>query len=230
MSLTEEFFSSRSLASVAAAQRVAGAIRRSLAVQPQAALVVSGGSTPEDTFQLLADTDLRWDKVHIMLSDERCVPVDHEASNEGMIRRLLVTHRAASAKLVSIYESELSPEDQCGAVTEKLKSVPSPFSISLLGMGEDGHFASLFPDFDRLKEGADPDSDLRCMLVRTAASPHPRITLTMSTLLQCNEILLLFFGDTKRETYERAKLPDGDYPVSRLLQQQRTPVHTIWAP
>jgi 6-phosphogluconolactonase len=230
MSLTEEFFASRSLASEAAAQHMADAVKLSLANQQQAALVVTGGSTPEYCYRLLANTALPWNRVHILLSDERCVPVDHEASNEGMVRRLLVTNRAAGANLVSIYKDDLSPQDQCGSVVEKLNSVPSPFSISLLGMGEDGHFASLFPDFDRLNEGVDPDSDLRCMLVQTAASPHPRITLTMSTLLRCNEILLLFFGDAKREIYERAKLPDSDYPVSRLLQQERTPVHTIWAP
>lgn len=230
MSLTEEFFDSQSLASAAAAERVADALKKRLVDQPQASLVVTGGSTPENCYQLLAKTALPWDRVHIVLSDERCVPVDHEASNEGMIRRLLMTERAASANLVSIYAKELAPDDQCDAITEKLNSMPTPFSMSLLGMGEDGHFASLFADFDRLNEGLDPDSDQRCMLLRTAASPHPRITLTMSTLSRSNEILLLFFGATKRKIYERAKLPDCDYPVSRLLQQQQTPVHTIWAP
>ncbi len=230
MSLTEEFFDNQSLASAAAAERVADALKKRLVDQPQASLVVTGGSTPENCYQLLANTALPWDRVHIVLSDERCVPVDHEASNEGMIRRVLMTERAASANLVSIYAKELAPDDQCDAIAEKLNSMPTPFSLSLLGLGEDGHFASLFSDFDRLNEGLDPDSDHRCMLLRTAASRHPRITLTMSTLSRSNEILLLFFGATKRETYERAKLPDCDYPVSRLLQQQRTPVHTIWAP
>jgi len=229
MTLTEEFFARRSLASQAAAQHVAAAIERSLVDAPEAAVIVSGGSTPENCYEILANTALPWDKINILLSDERCVPVDHKASNEGMLRRSLMTNQANHATLVSIYDQELPLEDQCDTLSEKLNLLPLPFSTSLLGMGADGHFASLFADCGELNEGLNPDSERHCMLVRTAASSQSRITLTMSTLLQSREILLLFFGDTKREVYEQAKLPESDYPLSRLLQQQRTPVRVIWA-
>jgi 6-phosphogluconolactonase len=229
MMLTEEFFPSRLLASRAAARQITAAIERSLVNASETAVIVSGGSTPEHCYEILANTALPWDKVNILPSDERCVPVDHEASNEGMLRRSLMTNRATHATLVSIYDQGLPPEDQCGALCEKLNSLPLPFSTSLLGMGADGHFASLFADWEGLNEGLDPDTERRCMLVSTAASPQSRITLTMSTLLQSREILLLFFGDTKREVYEQAKLPESDYPLSGLLQQQRTPVRVIWA-
>ena len=230
MALTEEFFTSRSMASRAAAQHVVAAIQHGLAEAPETTIMVSGGSTPGDSYEILANSALPWSNVHVLLSDERCVPVDHEASNEGMVRRLLMNNLATDARLVSICDEDLSPQDQCDALSRRLTLLPTPFSIALLGMGEDGHFASLFADCDQPNDGFDPDSLRHCMLVRTAASFNLRITLTMSALLRSREILLLFFGDIKRETYENAKLPDSDYPLSRLLQQQRTPVRAIWAP
>ena len=228
--LNEEFFANRSLASQSVAKRITAALEHDLDKAPEAALIVSGGSTPKQCYELLANTQLAWDRVHILLSDERCVHPDHQASNEGMIRRSLVTHRAAKAKLVSVCDSDLPLVGNCDVLAEKMRALPKPYSAALLGIGEDGHFASLFPDFDRLDEGLDLDSKQSCMLVNTAASPHPRVTLTMPSILQSREVLLLFFGNEKRAMYERAKLGDCRYPLSRLLQQQHTPVRMFWAP
>ena len=230
MMIEEHFFASRELASQAAAQHISSAIGASLVDGAETVIIVTGGSSPKDCYEILASTALPWHKVHILLSDDRCVPVDHEASNEGMIRRLLLTKHAANANLVPIYKQELSPEDQCRLSSERMDSLPLPFSISLLGMGVDGHIASLFPDFSGLENGLDEGGQDQCLAVQTTASPHPRVTLTMATLIQSKEILLLFFGDEKRDIYERAKLPNSIYPVSRILQQDRVPVRTIWAP
>lgn len=230
MPLTEDLFDNRAVAAAAAADRVAHALGRDLVNQTEVSLVVSGGATPKGCFALLADTDLEWEKVHILMSDERCVAPRHAASNEAMIRRTLLKNRAASAELVPIFNEKLSPLEQCRALAGVIDTLPLPFSLSLLGMGEDGHFASLFPDIERLEAGLDLDNEQRCLPVQTAASPHLRITLTMSTLLRSREVLLLFFGDVKRDIYEQAKSPDSSYPIARLLQQNRTPVHAIWAP
>jgi 6-phosphogluconolactonase len=105
-----------------------------------------------------------------------------------------------------------------------------PFACSMLGMGEDGHFASLFPDADNLAAGLDIDGDKICIAVSTAASAQPRWSLTLAALSHSDEIALLFFGDAKRKVYEQAKQPNTDYPVSKLLLQKRAPVHVFWAP
>ena len=228
--VTEEFFDDRKLASQAAAERISSAIATSLDDAPETSIIVTGGSSPEHCYELLANTALPWGRVNILLSDDRCVPVDHEASNEGLIRRLLLTRHATNAKLLQIYNEELPPDEQCSTLSEQLDSLPLPFSISLLGMGADGHIASLFPDFAELEKGLDLCGEDRCLAVKTTASPFPRISLTMATLVQSRETLLLFFGDDKREVYERAKLVGGDYPVGRLLHQEQTPVHVFWAP
>ena len=230
MSITEEFFDDRPLASQAAARHVAAAISRQLADSPQAAIIVSGGSTPAECFKILADNDLGWNRVRIVPSDERCVHAEHDASNAGMIQRLLVTNRATDASLLTLYNQKLSAEEQCSDIEKSLASIVRPFAIALLGTGADGHFASLFADAEQITEGLDPDSDCNCVLVGTSASPYLRVSLTMRALLNSNEILLLFFGDTKREVYEQAKRPDSTYPVSKLLLQRRTPVRAIWAP
>ncbi len=228
--ISEQFFASRELASQAAAARISSAIRDSLVDSAETAIIASGGSSPEKCYESLADTALPWNRVHILISDDRCVPVEHEASNEGMIRRLLLTKHADTANLVPIYKQGLTPSDQCRILGEQLDSLPSPFSISLLGMGVDGHFASLFPDFAGLENGLDERGEDQCLMVETAASSFPRISLTMATLIQSRETLLLFFGDDKREIYESAKRPDSNFPISRLLQQEQTPMRAFWAP
>ena len=228
--IEEHFFASRELASEAAAQHISSAIGASLVDTAETAIIVTGGSSPVNCYELLADKALPWHNVHVLISDDRCVPVDHEASNEGMIRRSLLTKHAANANLIPIYKQDLLPEDQCRVLSEQMDSLPLPFSISLLGMGVDGHFASLFPDFSQLENGLDEGGEDRCLPVQTAASSYQRISLTMATMIQSREILLLFFGDEKREIYERAKRPDSNFPVSRLLQQEQTPVRAFWAP
>lgn len=230
MPLTEDLFENQTLAAEAAAARVAKALRRDLEHQPEVSLVVSGGETPQGCFALLAATDLEWDKVRFLMSDERCVASSHAASNEAMIRRTLLVKRAAGAELVPIYKEGLSAVEQCRKLARCIDTITLPFSVVLLGMGEDGHFASLFADFDQLEEGLATDNGKHCLPVQTAASPHARITLTLSTLLRSREIILYFFGNAKRDVYELAKCSDSNYPLGRLLQQEQTPVHAIWAP
>ncbi len=105
-----------------------------------------------------------------------------------------------------------------------------PFSASLLGMGEDGHFASLFPDFDGLQKALDPDNKAACTMVQTAGSPHLRISLTLSALLNSLHIVLLIFGEAKRLVFEAAKAGDSKYPIEALLHHSREPLTVIWAP
>ena len=97
-------------------------------------------------------------------------------------------------------------------------------------MGTDGHFASLFPDAENLAEGLDLESRTLCLPVKTAASPHARISLTLAALSRSDEIVLLFFGDEKRVIYDKAKAGNARYPVTRLLRQKRAPVYVYWAP
>ena len=226
----ENFFDSRDEASHAAAIRIAEALVRRLGAQGRASVVVSGGTSPAGVFAGLATKELDWSGVHVILSDERWVPADHEDSNERLVRDTLLTAMARDAKLLPVYKAGVTVEERCAELNDELRQAPFPFACALLGMGEDGHFASLFPDADTLEEGLDADSPRLCVPVNTAASPHPRVSLTLSALSRSDEILLLIFGDGKRAVYESAKRDANGHPVSHLLRQKRAPVHVYWAP
>ena len=226
----EKFFDTREAASVAAAERIHAALTKRLSLQKGASLVVSGGTTPGRCMEELAHTDADWDRVHVLLSDERWVPADDDSSNEKLVRETLMVNGASAARLQSAYSPDEDVADRCASLDAEIRALPFPFACSLLGMGADGHFASLFPDADNLDDGLDMDGSKLCIPVSTSASPHPRISLTLAALSRSDEIVLLFFGEDKLAVYEDAKLQTNGYPVSRLLRQKRAPVRVYWAP
>ena len=226
----DHFFETREAASVAAAKRITNALRRRLDAQKAASLVVSGGTSPVQCFAELSTQELDWQRISVLPSDDRWVPDDHDDSNEKLIREKLLVGRAAAADFLPFYTSAASIEDRCQELISDIRFVPFPFACSLLGMGADGHFASLFPDADNLSSGLDLESSDLCLPIRTQASPHMRISLTLAALSHSDEIVLLFFGEDKRAVFEEAKNGNDLFPVRRLLLQKRAPVHTYWAP
>lgn len=226
----DHIFETREQAAIAAARRIGEALLRRLDGQGEASLVVSGGTSPAGVFAELAKTTLNWPGVHVILSDERWVPPEHEDSNEKLVRETLLAGEAQDASLLPVYRPDVTIEERCSEISEELLQAPFPFACALLGMGEDGHFASLFPDAENLQEGLDVDSRQLCIPVQTAASPHPRVSLTLSALSRSDEIVLLIFGDAKRDVYEAARTSTNGTPVSHLLRQKRAPVRVYWAP
>ncbi len=224
-----EKFDSRDAASRAAAERIAAALERRIELQDKASVVVSGGTTPVKCFGYLSATELDWANVHIVPSDERWVPPGHEDSNERMIRSTLMTSHAANAELQSLYAEDVDVDDRCATLDSEILERPFPFACALLGMGEDGHFASLFPDADSLEDGLAVDTNRLSIAVNTDASPHPRISLTLAALSRSDEIVLLIFGDAKLDVLQRAHDVGNGFPVSRLLTQKRAPVTVYWA-
>ncbi len=193
-------------------------------------MIVSGGASPLATFRALRRQRLPWQKVTIVPSDERLVPPDHEDSNEGMLRRELLQEEAAAAKLLSL-AGTINPEDiQLATLNARLAKLTRPLDIVLLGMGDDGHSASLFPDSPDIADALhSPDC---CVLQQPAHLEAARLSLTPALLLDAREIVLLFFGAGKRSAYQRA-VAGGDVekmPVRFLLQQKVTPVSVYWAP
>lgn len=223
-------FESREAASKAAAERITDALHRRLDGQKDTSLVVSGGTTPAAALKRLSSAKLDWERVHVILSDERWVAPEHKDSNERMVREMLLQGNAAAANLLPVYSAESDIGARCAELDERIRIAALPFACSLLGMGADGHFASLFPDADNLEDGLDVDSMSLCLPVSTAASPHPRVSLTLSALSRSDEVLLLIFGEEKLAVYEKAVKSRDTYPVARLLLQKRAPVNVYWAP
>jgi 6-phosphogluconolactonase len=223
-------FTNRHAASSSAAETLAAGLQEAMAAGGRGSLVLSGGTTPGDCYSLLAEKRLDWARVSLVPSDERWVPPSEPASNERLIRHRMTHGAAGAARILSMYREGLEPDDAPAAITADLEALGDRFSGVLLGMGTDGHFASLFPDFEGLRDALDPTGATRCVVVRTAASPFPRISLTLPAMMRSPWIALLFFGDAKLAVFEAALDGDSRYPVSALLQQTSTPVRVLWAP
>lgn len=208
-------FDSRDLASEHTANLLAAALQQELKGHATASLVVSGGSTPQACFQHLAQIPLPWDKVLVTLTDERCVHAQHPDSNERMLHENLLTGYAAKARFVPLQE------------ISGLEEWSASFTAVLLGMGADGHFASLFPDAANLSHGLDLANPQTTINIHTKASPHPRLSMTLARLLKTKQLLLLAFGKEKQTILQEPTA----YPVDRLLQQQsRHPsMQILWA-
>ncbi|MGB5246258.1 MAG: 6-phosphogluconolactonase [Woeseia sp.] len=228
--ISEFFFASRGEASAAAASRLHDALASALSQQDKASIVLSGGSTPADTFKRLSQMPLAWDRVTVTLSDERWVPADHEDSNTRMLRNTLLTHQAQHAATLNLFRDGVDVAAALPQLEADFCALPLPFASVLLGMGEDGHFASLFPDFAGLRDALNLQSDAAFVPVSTAASPHPRISMTLSALLKSHEVILLIFGAAKRRVYEDAKAGVNTLPIATLLAQTHVPLRVIWAP
>lgn len=225
-------FKNRPEATAAAADLLVSLVGNVLDQSPAAiaSLVVSGGSTPGPCFELMSATSLDWSRVTVIPSDERWVPPDHTDSNERLIRKRLLTNQAIEGKILPLFRAATDPSQAPLLIENDLADIAQPFSAVLLGMGEDGHFASLFPDFDGLQKALDPGNKSACVLVQTAGSPHLRISLTLSALLHCTQTVLLIFGEAKREVFETAKAGGSAYPIEALLGETRKPMTVIWAP
>lgn len=228
----ERRYADATLLADAVAARVAEQLRDALAARGEASLVVPGGRTPVPVFDRLCTVNLDWSHVSLLLSDERWVPATHEDSNEGLVRARLLREQAAAGRLVSLYRPTDSPGAALDAMEKELAAVPRPFDAVLLGMGEDGHFASLFPGDAALRVGLVESGVHDCVAIDEPHNGHQRLSLALSCLLQARVIVLMFLGVAKREVYEAA-LRDAEarrYPVAALLRQRRAPVEVHWAP
>jgi 6-phosphogluconolactonase len=227
-----QHFENRTAASAAAAELLCGRVSEALDSAPgaQATLVVSGGSTPGPCFDRLSSESLDWSRVTVIPSDERWVAVSDPASNENLIRSRLLKDRAAAGKVLSFYRPGLDATEAPAAIGRDLARLAPVFSAVLLGMGEDGHFASLFPDFAGLRQALEPRAETTCLLVKTAGSPYLRISLTLAALLRSVHIVLLIFGEAKRKVFETALDGGSAFPVEALLRETRVPLTVVWAP
>jgi len=211
-------------------QHIAQRLKEDLARQERAVLVVSGGRSPAPLFQALSVQALAWERVAVTLADERWVPPDHADSNEALVRRHLLKGRAAAARLVPFWTGDATPEVAAPSVCATLGDLPHPFSQVILGMGEDGHIASLFPDAPELAEGL--QTGAAALAVHPGRAPHARLSLSLRALLDSRDVVLMVAGEAKRRLLEEAlgAGPVEALPVRAILRQTTVPVSVFWAP
>ena len=204
------------------ADDVAAAIARRLARDGAASLVVSGGRTPGPFLRSLAQQSLDWPRVTVLLADERRVPLDHPGSNQRALRAAF----AATAAAVSLHDIDPTAVDAPERWRARLAGAARPFAAVVLGMGEDGHFASLFPGMPGLGDALDPHGPATVVEAVAPAEPRARLSLTLAALLDTTLLALYVTGAAKLAVLQRAAR-SGDamaLPVRALLRQQRAPL------
>lgn len=210
-----------------AAAHIAAALSRALTAPGWARLLVSGGKSPIPLFATLAQQPLDWSRVSIGLVDERLLPPDHADSNAALVRTHLLQGAAAAARFTLLVDD---PSDRCGCIA-RANATWQPPTMAILGMGEDGHTASLFPGAAQLPAALDPAGRDPYVAIDPPAAPYPRISASLPALLQAGECVLWLIGAGKRAVFERARLaPDPALPISLLLHHHRAPLTVFLAP
>ncbi|SRR5690554_122331 len=171
---------------------------------PRASLVVSGGSTPLPFFRALSVRGLDWSRVDVVLADERWVDENDEASNTRLVRDNLLQNRAASARFLSLKQPGATPTEGLEQVKAELADLTLPLDVVILGMGNDGHTASLFPDAPELAWAMNPECQSIVAAITPASQPQKRITLTWSALRGARFTALHLKGKDKLATLQRA--------------------------
>jgi len=209
---------------------IAGSLAAAISARGLASLVVSGGRSPVRLFKILRTQPLDWDRVCIALADERWVSPEDPASNERLVRDFLLKDHAASARFLGLKNGAPTPDLGAVSAWETFARVPRPFDAVILGMGDDGHTASLFPGSPNLPSALNAAAG--CVGMWSPVAPHPRLSLNLTALLDSRRIAVLITGESKWHTYAAACAagPVEDMPVRAVLRQSRTPVDVLWSP
>jgi 6-phosphogluconolactonase len=214
------------------AAQIAKSLTAAIGARGLASLVVSGGRSPVRLFEILRTQTLDWSRVCIALADERWVDPQNEASNERLVRDVLLKDQAATARFHGLKNGAPTPDLGAVSAWETFARVPRPFDAMILGMGDDGHTASLFPGSPNLPSALNPAAAAGCVGTWSPAAPHPRLSLNLTALLDSRRVVVLISGESKWRTYTAAYAagPAQDMPVRAVLHQSRTPVDVMWSP
>ncbi len=191
----------------AAAAEIADALRGGAQT-----LVLAGGTTPRRCYELLAELDVQWGRVSVLFGDERCVPPDHPDSNYRMVKESLLD-RVAPATIYRM-PAELGPDEGADAYAEVVANV-APLDLVLLGVGEDGHVASLFPGHPLLSA-----TGLTAGIRDSPKPPPERVTLTLEAIRDAGRVLIIATGAGKAGAValaKRGEVPSGMIPGARWL-------------
>jgi 6-phosphogluconolactonase len=201
----------------------------SLLNQNRVSMAVSGGRSPVKLFEKLSLTTLDWSRIDITLVDERWVSVDTADSNEWLVRRHLLKGVAAKARFFGLKNKALtarSGQNECQSVLHNLKL---PLDLVVLGMGLDGHTASLFPCCPELPKAMDGKQSLSFFATTPSSAPFERMSMSYTTLMNAKQRILHIVGFEKLNTLERA-ISLQDYlaiPIFAFLQE---PLTIYWSP
>ncbi|WP_414729450.1 6-phosphogluconolactonase [Zhongshania aliphaticivorans] len=234
MAAVEYCFDERQSLVTAVVDHISELLNEAIIERGSASFLVSGGSSPQAVYEALAERQLDWSKVVVALVDERWVMQEHAASNEAFIRRSLLQNCAAAARFIGMKTAAHSAEAGLQDCETRFAALPPKADVCLLGMGSDGHTASLFPHGEGLAYAMSLSGDARCAVIHAQQSEvtgahTERMSLTLPYLSAARQRILLITGSEKYAVYCAAKA-SSDFmstPVSAVLN---TDVDVYWAP
>ena len=188
---------------------ISNRLNSSIENEGSASLVLSGGSSPIRIYEELSNVDISWSRVFLTLVDDRFVDPDHKDSNQKLLYNHFIKNKAKDIKFFPLTKNFL-----------KKTNFKKPFDITLLGMGEDGHFASLFPDMINNNDAFDLNESPKILITPPQGNPYlPRITMNLSLIMKSINIVLLIKGKAKQDIFNKAK-KDEDLPIHHLIKNR----------
>ena len=188
-----------------------------------AALFVSGGRSPIALFEQLSHIDLDWSKVVVSLVDDRWVSKTHESSNELLVNTHLLKNHASKAAFIGLVGSEQSAFNGVDSAVAKIADVDI-IDVLILGMGEDGHTASIFPCCEQVDAAMASNNNARLIATQPTTAPFERISLTLNEILAAKQVYLPLSGAGKIKVFEQAKQLDDvkQMPIAAVIKQHQS--------
>ncbi len=233
--LIERFYDSKIKLEESLLRNTRYQLEKAIQANAEVTLFVSGGSSPKQLYLSLSQVALPWQCVQVAMVDERWVELTHSKSNQQFIQNTLIRHKAFNVKFHTMKRDAPHAKEVASLVSDEYAQLKSP-GITILGMGSDGHTASLFPNAVGLNDALNSEDKL-CSAIEAIKSEvtgeqTERMTMTLKALMQSQIIYLVLSGEEKLKVYRNA-LGGKDVrkmPVRAILHQSKVPVVVYWAP
>jgi len=206
---------------------VAQILRTQIEKNGSASIAVSGGSTPKKMFELLSKKELNWASVAITLVDDRWLANDQADSNQQLVEKNLLQNHAAKAQFIPLYQEGLNAFEASDKVNAIFTNIKQPFDVVLLGMGNDGHTASLFPCCEQIDQGLNTSATY--LATQPTTAPYERMSLSAQAIEAASHLFLQLKGADKQDTLSKALKGDEhlEMPIRRFLTNNIT---VLWCP
>ena len=196
----------------------------------QASLLVSGGSTPIHLFHLLSTKNIDWNKVTVVPVDDRFLPDGHPDQNGTLIKERLLINNASKANFIPLVVNSTDAQLNLELVENTIAKIVRPFTVVILGMGADGHTASLFPSCKELQLGLNLNNTDSLIITNPTTAPYQRISFTRRALLNTENLYLHCYGEEKKEILDALEVStEKEYPIKAFINQNNIKPEIFWS-